>query len=55
MTDGGDPHRDEYLRNGNRKLQSEAREGFPSTCELSVAEHVAVSEFLSKVPERRGF
>ena len=56
MTDGSDTHRDEYLKSGNRKLQSEALEqSSRKPGELFLAEHVAVSEFLSKIPERRGF
>ena len=53
MTDGGDTHRDEYLKSAHRKPQSEAWEDSRrNSGDLSPAEHVAVSEFLSKVPER---
>jgi hypothetical protein len=53
MTDGSDTHRDEYRKTANRKRHSQGwEESRRNTGELSPAEDVAVSEFLSKVRER---
>jgi hypothetical protein len=53
MIDGSDTRRDQYLKSANRNPQSETWEDSRgNTGELSPAEHVAVSEFLSKVSER---
>lgn len=53
MTDGGETRRDESLKSANRKVQSEPwDDSRRNPDDLCLAEYVAVSEFLSKAPER---